>query len=115
MTLNLIRKKIDIFLKDNVSSNTKILDNDQTKTDENKNSQAKNKKGDQVFTSHSYDDLRAGDFDFVLDEGKFVKLFSLICSIILDLKRFLCSMMKHRKYHNLLWKQLSYFYLNFCY
>ena len=59
-----------MFSQDNFPPDLRTSDGDQTKTNEPKLSQVK-KKVDQVFTNQSFDDLRAGDFDFVLDEGKF--------------------------------------------
>ena len=57
--------------QDNFSSETMVPDTEDAETVKPKTSQVNEKKVDHVFVNNSYDDLRAGDFDFVMDEGKY--------------------------------------------
>ena len=64
------RHNVDVFSpQDNFSSEAVVSDN--AETVKPKTSEVNQKKVDQVFVNNSHDDLRAGDFDFVMDEGKY--------------------------------------------
>ena len=62
--------------QDNFSSETMMPDTEDAETVKPKTSQVNEKKVDHVFVNNSYDDLRAGDFDFVMDEGKYSRKFT---------------------------------------
>ena len=55
--------------QDNFPSEAVVPDN--AETVKPKTSEVNQKKVGQVFVNNSHDDLRAGDFDFVMDEGKY--------------------------------------------